>query len=707
VPYLLKRALPVILLLLIGTSLYSASLPDPFWADKINSALSKRNSYFSMIGISGDSLKVDSWTSKRREEVRKSLDLAQSPENPWYNFLMGTLYLNLLPATKSDYHFKNALNIAQNDPGMIWTLFVEFSRLKLYTWADSCLNLLEKQMFVSGAISAPIISQKLIQSALINEKQGNSQFASTLFDRSKKFNPCQTWTIGHQILNGFPFKQSGFSAIPEYIYILKHSWAAQVGFLETLYLFFRNILFAFLIITFVILCWKYFPKAIHSLSDLYPLSIPPLLRQLLTVLVVCSLAAFGIIPFLWLCTILIWKYTAKMDKGVLTAATIVLMCSPIDIRIQDMMHQALNPSNELNLFSRSVKEGYSESLIRAAHVLTEKSPSNSQAWLSLSNCALKEGDFNLAFTSIGHAEQLQPRDPVVLVTAGNLAFCKGNIEKAKFYYSQALSKGAQDVSSRFNLAQCRFQKLETISGADLIKNAARAEPALINAFVQKNDLYFSKQWPLLRTIMFPDYTPEYFWTKLFLTYSGSWKTTGKLWGSSFLGIPPLLSLIIFIVFFALLLIIYSPERLKHKPRKIMECRYCGRVICQKCRTATVCQSCADQTRLLRSDRALNKFQSEIAQRNWVYRSITHNIFDVLFPGAGKFLDGQNYIYSTILLITTSTIYTLYLMIITGQQKYQTEFNVFIVILFAYNILFGWKRISSLIAILNKNYVRSS
>jgi len=157
------------------------------------------------------------------------------------------------------------------------------------------------------------------------------------------------------------------------------------------------------------------------------------------------------------------------------------MCSPIDIRIQDMMHQALNPSNELNIFSRSVKEGYSKSLIGAAHILTEESPSNPQAWLCLSNCALKEGDFNLASTSIQHAEQLQPRDPVVLVTAGNLAFCKGNIEKAKFYYSQALSKGAQDVSSRFNLAQCSFRKLETISGADLIKNAARAEPALINS----------------------------------------------------------------------------------------------------------------------------------------------------------------------------------------------------------------------------------
>lgn len=703
--HLLKKVILVIVLCFIGNS-YTASIAAPFWSDEINNAFSKHDAYFSKIGITSGDINVNAWTSDKRNKVKEYLEHAQSPENPWYNFLMGVLSLNL-QASQADNFFKNALNTAQSDPGTIWTLFVEFSSCKLYTWADTSLNLLEKQMLISGAISAPIISQQLIQSAINYEKNGNTQIASSLFEQAKKFDPNQTWAISHQILNEIPFKKSGFAEVSDYAYILKHSWAAQIGFVEALYLLFHNILLAFVIIIYLILCWKFFPKALHYFSDLYPLSISPFLRQILTVSAICSLVSFGIIPFLWLCAFLIWKYTAKIDRGLLIAATALLTCSPLDIRIQDMIHQVLNPCNELNLLSRSITEGYSENLIRVAHLETEKSPSNAQAWLSLSNSALKAGNYSLASASIKQAEQLKPHDPVLLVTAGNLAFCKGNLENARFYYSEALANGAQDVSARFNLAQCSFQKLETISGADLIKDAARTEPALVNSFIQKNDFYFSKHWPLLRTIMFPDYTPEYFWTKLFINYSGTWKTAEHLWGKSFLGIPPLFSLFIFILFFSSLIIFYNPEHFKRKPRKLVECRYCGRVICQKCRSAMVCQSCANMTRLVGSERALSNFQFEIAQNSWVNRSIVNQIFDILFPGAGKYLDGQKYVSSTILLIITCTFYACYLEIFKGIETFQTEFNFTMVILFAYNIFFGWKRVSSILTILNKKFIRSS
>jgi hypothetical protein len=288
--------------------------------------------------------------------------------------------------------------------------------------------------------------------------------------------------------------------------------------------------------------------------------------------------------------------------------------------------------------------------------------------------------------------------------AGNISFQKDSLEKAKYYFEKAMSMHSRDASATFNLSQCYLHQMEVIKGTELMNQAAKENPSVVNTFIHQNDLFYSKNWPPLRRLMIPDYTPVYFWNHICFKNSGNWSTTNNLWGTEFLGIEASTSLLVFCVMFLLLLFssfFKSPVRIK----KLSECKYCGRIVCKKCSHGILCKTCDSLTTFVKNDKKLDKLRLSIFQKFSFWRFLREKVLDIIIPGAACFFDIKKSSLSTLIYLTiSSAVYASYIAIFrfSSRNNFDIEFFIPLALLLMYNLYFVLRRSNDLL-----KYSRSS
>ena len=631
-----------------------------FWANQIDSAIVLRDSYLKEIGVFSDGLDIDSWNKEQKTQIVSRIDMYPALNNPWYNFLKGMLHSNSSGSGR-EYFLNRTLFLTESDPGTTWLLFMEYTRYKQQAWADKCINQLEKLLLKSGARSSTVISQILTHYALKSEKFDKEE-SLKFYSLAILFNPDQAYPYLRSAWIKFPSDLPGtISELSHYVGILSQSWIVQLNFVSAFYSWFRHILIIFILAVFLIFLIKYLPSALHKQIDLYPPEISITLRTILIMAIFCSLITFGILPLLWLAAFIIWRFLSGKEKMLFSTVLVFLLLAPADCYFRNMLDHAHDPEAPLMIFSRAANEGYSQSLYKQACRNSTENPSDYLSILTASILEAKDNRISDAGRSLEKAIALEPNDPVVLITAGNLSFLNGDTEKARDYYQRIIdSEKRSYVSARFNQAQCYLKRMETITGTELINKAASMRPEYINTFIQKNDRYFSNDWPVLRKVIFPDYSAGHFWKKILPQHSGSWKSTSVLWGTTFLGIPPLISLILTFFLFAAILITQNRSFARNRIKKLFVCRFCGRVICRKCKTGLLCRSCYNESRFIRNEKSLEKTHKSIWGRFENLRSIRRDILEILFPGTGFLLEGQSS-YSIVipLIFLTSVVYSTY------------------------------------------------
>ena len=127
--------LALVLLALMTGAVDAYQVPAPFWASRIDSALSERDRFFKK--ILQDTLNFSIAGLNKIQQSELCAQLADNPEtaNPWYYFSMGILECKKDTAGPSG-NFATALALSQQDPGATWALFVEFTRNQKTTWAE-------------------------------------------------------------------------------------------------------------------------------------------------------------------------------------------------------------------------------------------------------------------------------------------------------------------------------------------------------------------------------------------------------------------------------------------------------------------------------------------------------------------------------------------------------------------------------------------
>jgi tetratricopeptide (TPR) repeat protein len=647
-------------LLLICSSSIAYQIPGPFWASKIDSALSVRDHYYSAIFQDSINFSIADLNKIQLAEFCARLMGSPDPSNPWYNFFLGILDCNKEKNDSSGY-FATALSLAQLDPGTTWALFIEFTRNQKTMWAERCLLRLEKLLLASGAQSAPIIAQQLLFYAHLDEKQKDYKSAFNYYRWAERFDRNQPWSLLHRLWKCLPSHFQLFvSTFNELMELVYNSWILQLYFAMHAYTWLHYFLFVFVIIIFIGIGMRHLSQAIHALADRLPYDTPSPLKTLLPLCLTLSFVSFGVIPFLWLIIFLVWRFTDNKEKIFLGISLFMLLISPVDARIRDMFRQTLMPQGSLNLYIRASEEGYSPELYRRSLEKIVIDRSDFLAFLAASLCAMKKDDTAAACINANNALSLRPNDPLALLLAGNASYVSNDFNKAAINYQKILSGFPSRLDARFNLAQCYARKSDTSMDLDFIKIISIKDQNIINNFININDTYFSKNWPPLRQTMPLSLPASYFWKNIFPAYSGSWQTAINIWGASFFGFPPYPSIIAFILLTFIFILWNVYLALKKRGQYNLTCRLCKRAICESCKKGELCISCFRATKYIRNVKMLAGLQNSIIQRRQSYFALAEHLLDIIFPGSGMlFSNRHSKTLVAFVIILTSSVYSSY------------------------------------------------
>lgn len=667
---LFKKFVPFLILILWTQFTQGSSNPDNFSTLAFENAIKKRNDYLKSIEAYKDGLSANSWTSERRQTILQTLSNFPDPQNPWYNFIYGMILSN--EASKgAEFYFSKAISESQYDPGTLWVLFMEFLRYGKKEQAEEALLRLEKQMLEHGGVSMPLVAQTLLYLGKNEEKQKNLTAASFFYTWANHFDQSQPWSNLRIAMLSFPYQfDKVVESLSQLFHQVKTSWYTQVQLVRFLHKWVSDAVSLFVIVVFILLGIKYLPIVLHPLIDIFPLQVSYRIRAVLTSTVISSFIAFGVLPFFWVVSMLFWGYLEKRERILLGSILLIMIAAPLNCKLADMFSNALQLDGSLSIFNQATYEPYSTKTYSSAYNLSRSNSTDFFSHLAESICALKLNQLDAALAAIDKALSIRPSDPVALVTAGNIRFVYGNLDRATTLYQKAISIQHSDLSGLFNLGQVQLRQMQTIQGTENIREATLLNSRVTNTFISRNDFYFSKDWPAMRTFMYADYTPTYFWLNIFPKFTGSWKTADQLWGLSFLGINTIFSIIISVILFIAILALNKNFQSPQAIKKIFNCRFCNRPICKDCKKGMLCSDCADSIRFARSEKAAEQIRLETLDKSTKNLAILTSVASMAFPGSGSILSGKSPIYLWLpLLILSCFVFAGYRSLLSVQTIY--------------------------------------
>lgn len=682
------------------TSVPSAKYIPLLWERPIYDALNSRDGYFNKVGITHDKATLNMlFTPKGSKALKEQLELNKDESSPWYHFLSGIVNLRSSDSSKFE-NFSNAIGSANNNPGVIWVLFLEFYQTRQGQWADSCLTLLEKHFLSIGAQSAPIISQQLLAIAKSENEKGNNLSFRKYVEWSARFEQYPFWQIFMRGLGALPQQPQVFvDACKKCITMIRSSWLLQLTLLYYLYRWLWLAFFFFITILFITLSIEMIPIALHPIAEIFPSSVSPRLKNLLTGAMFVSLSVFGIIPFFLIATFIYWPYVQKWKKAFLVICFFSLALSPINPRIQDLFRVSLSLDTSLGLFRKVTSEGWHTDLENRIMKNLTIEDSDYLSHTSAAILDLKKESISTSTAHILNAEKLKINDPVILTTAGNIYYAAGDFKLAKMYYKKCVETYPDYAPAKYNLGLLNFYMKNPSESSKQMAQASDLNPDLVNNFNEKNAHYFIDTLPLQRQFLQPDYSPNYFWRHVFPSYWGSWEGANKIWGFNSLGVPPLLFPFVVLLLIVLLFIL---AKLKLYPDRRRFCKLCGSPLCKKCRIGQFCRNCVRITESTHEEAQKKQLKLKMKGRKERVIQVTTIILNLLFPGAGELYRENTVAFSgIILIIITSCFYATYVAFFTFDFSYpfwvaKNSFTFIFFGLLLYNLFFAVVSIKDLL-----------
>jgi hypothetical protein len=641
-----------------------------FWEQEITTALIERNHAFSSLVPDSVGIDISLWNARLRTTILSNVSRVATNNSPWYTFIHGILLQSAGNESASN-DFQQSLSFAMDDPGTTWLLFIEFNRYNLNAFSEKALVQLEKQMFREGATTARIIARYLCHYGIEQKIKNGKERALYLFSWAHRFDKNETASLLQTISISFPLHLNGLlNALRDYYDTISTSWIAQVSLFSPIYHFIRFCSIVFALSLFVAFSIKHFPKALHSLSHLYPDKVTIWLRTLLASCCIISLVCFGFIPFFCLVTFLLWQYLDRKETLLYSIILFLMVLSPFDAIITDRFQIVQNPEKPLAALAQAINEGPSGDPVVFDALAKKKNEEKRCDAITALFDAVKRSDMQRSLQLLHQTSPSPVNDPVTDNMKGIIYFIGGSIDSATYYFNKVVSYHPRDYCAKFNLSRCSIISNDATAGMDYLKQAAAINPLLVNTFVQNNDKYFNNNWPLLRQVLFPDYTPLQFWSTLFFPLTNNSASHRLQWGLAFLGFPPMVSFGLFI--FLACFLIYQRIKLNsgRKPRRLFECKYCGRIICRKCTNGILCPLCSHSTQHLKGTMTLEQTRNKIVGLSSGLRSLCNAVCNLIIPGSGMLLDLQpHYLKAFILLMVSCFIYSWWYLVIGNTSMH--------------------------------------
>ncbi len=636
-----------------------------FWEQEISSALDSRDSSYREAG-------VDTALFGRLQTAGDRLSaLPMDTASPWHSFLTG-MALAKDSGTAAAASFARAISLSEKDPGRLWVLSVEFYRCDMQAWEEKCLKKLEILFLASGARSAPVIVQQLLFRLSNANAHGNTRDSEFYGGWAQRFDRRCLWpsilAIGSTDFTNFP---RAAAQIRDVFASLSASWESQLTFARAASKWLFWVLQTLIAGALIGLVAKYLSPALHISSERFPDIFSSRGKLLLALAAFFSVAFLGAIPFIWVIFFVIWRRLVPRDKRLAVCALMLFLLTPLGVRLSDMFDSALSESSSVQLYRKAIDEGYYPALDStiASHAL--RSGKDYLAHTAAALYACKKGTPLSAFSHLKMAQMIAKDDPVVIVTAGNALYYAGDFQGARNAYQQCVRLYPKFEPAYFNLGQYYFGAMETAKGMEYTTQAARLDPEYVNAFIKKNDECFSKDWPPLRQLVWPDFAPSYFWRDVFPSYCGTWNSASPRFGPHFFGLPLTwylaLSAFLAILLFTLDVSIWSKDVVK----RVSSCKLCQTPVCRKCKRGSICRDCFSATQHIRNEQIRQRIMGKIQVRSLRFRAMTAIVLDLIYPGAGLVYRGAPLYQSGPLLAVTSVVYASFAFLIQATFEYPT------------------------------------
>jgi len=540
----------------------------------------------------------------------------------------------------------------------------------MLAWEEKCLKRLELLFLTSGARAAPVIVQQLLykaSNALDNHNGTNADFYSGW---AQRFDRQCLWPAV------FALERNGILDASRIAPLLREMWTSFSASWETQFVCARALgrwlaVVLQLVITGILigLGFKYLSPSLHLWSERFPDVLPSKGKFILTLAAFGAIAFLGFLPFIWVFFFIIWRRLAPKDKRLGMTALILFLLIPLEIRLNDMFDQILSPYGSVELYKKVINEGYYGSLETAVESHAQHYGNDYLAQSAAALCFCKKGTPLSAVPHLALAQAAAKDDPIVLTATGNTLYYTGNLTGAKNAYQQCISLYPGYAPPYFNLGQYFYATMETAKGMEYTTQATRLHQEFVDAFIKKNDDYFSKDWPPLRQLMWPDFTPGYFWKNVFPNYCGSWETAELRFGSLFLGLPMLWYMILSAILFVLLLVLDAAVWSKDMVKRVASCKVCQKPVCRKCKRGSICNACFTATQNIRNEQIRQRIMEKIQRKAVQIKAATGILLNVVFPGAGFVYQGAPAYQSLPLLCVTSMAYSLLLSLFHATFEY--------------------------------------
>ncbi len=508
-----------------------------------------------------------------------------------------------------------------------------------------------------GIQSAPLVSQILLYNDVYSSTSslnGSQRSWAGIFDRN-----C-IWPLILDIKsNLYPNPQNAFLKIKDLYEKVLNSWEIQLELVYQLHTW-LTIVFEFFVVGIIgTLLAKYLPQSLHSVSELLPKKYSIKTRVLLSSALFFALIFIGFTAWIWITFFLLWRHLHGRDKVLGGIVLGIFMLYPLNLKVDDMFYMCNDPASAPMLLKKSLDEGYYPEFEEYLQKSTQTNSSNFLIHTGMAVSYLRKQDTQNALSHIRQAQQLAPTDPVVLTVLGNVLYQSGQLNEAKNTYLECIESNFNFAPAYFNCGQYFFNAMETAKGMEYISKAARINPLLINSHIKISDDFFSKDWPIARQLISPDYTPGYFWKHIFTYSANHSQGVDKRFGVTFFGfsffIYAILSLILFCILIVSDMTVWSRDVVK----KIYSCKLCQTPICRKCKRGGICQDCFNSTQHIRNESIRQRIMSKIQFKSVRLSSLRALILDVVFPGAGMVQRNSTMWLSIPILLLTSIVYGIY------------------------------------------------
>ena len=693
----------LILVLSIISLIFSAN-SDIFakpTAESIKEAVKARNSYFKRVMGDDISKKVilspTKWVNKLNSNRQK---------NSWYYFLTGVVwnYNHQSP----DKAFRLALNIAKNDQGSLWVLYNGFDDISADEWSSQALFYLKRLYISHGVTDAPVIRSQLQllskKAYLSNDKDRAEKYLS----EANQFSNLNYYQNSTRFFIGASDDITLYTAIKDFITELRASWIVQLHLISIVNKILKIITFIFIFVVLSLMAAKYYTKSIHSLSCLYPQSSPYKMRLLYISVLLLALTSISFYPVILLITFLLLIHSKKiLHKNLLRVSFVLLLIYPSTSYITLFINQALSEQYPITIFKEAADGIPSMSLRnRINGYLNRKDLNDETKALILTSRALYEyklANKESALYYINQAIETSPNSEPVLIAAGTISSGNKMLKKSREYFQKAVELYPQSLAANYNYGQICLEDVSTIDGSNYIKTAKTINPILVNKFIKDNAFYFDKRhpWPTIRHYFLSDISPKQFWKNGLSYMVDITDNVRYIWGKSFFGIPPLISIITTL----LILLIYSmidTSHKKRKNRKVGSCTLCGRPVCTKCHKEEYCGECYESVHTISNETLVEALKVKLSTSNRHNTRVKGLIMEMLFPGSKLFYlkskDSKN--ISMLLLPLTMIVYTSYIALATEPLTIFPEASglfklIILIVLLSYNTIFIIKFVKAL------------